>query len=71
MPTTTRYHEDEKNDGRRGSARRRSVFAIRKFADGEKVIWCDINAKYLDAKGAATTAAKAATATSAEPRRCR
>lgn len=50
MPTTTRYHEDEKNDGRRGSARRRSVFAIRKFADGEKVIWCDFNAKYLDAK---------------------
>ncbi len=71
MPTTTRYHEDEKNDGRRGSARRRSVFAIRKFADGEKVIWCDFNAKYLDAKGAATTAANAATATSAEPRRCR
>jgi beta-glucosidase len=25
--------------------------AIRKFADGEKVIWCDFNAKYLDEKG--------------------
>ncbi len=25
--------------------------AIRKFADGEKVIWCDFNTKYLDAKG--------------------
>ena len=25
--------------------------AIRGFADGEKVIWCDFNAKYLDEKG--------------------
>ena len=25
--------------------------AIRAFADGEKVIWCDFNAKYLDEKG--------------------
>ena len=24
---------------------------IRKFADGEKVIWCDFNAKFLDEKG--------------------
>ena len=70
MPTTTRCHEEGPQNVKR-KANEEVNAAIRKFADGEKVIWCDFNAKYLDAKGAATTAANAATATSAEPRRCR
>ena len=70
MPTTTRYHEEGPQNVKRKTNEEVNA-TIRKFADGEKVIWCDFNTKYLDAKGAATTAANAATATSAEPRRCR
>lgn len=49
MPTTTRYHEEGPQNVKR-KANEEVNAAIRKFADGEKGIWCDFNTKYLDAK---------------------